>query len=101
MCKYCKKVSSIIGGNPNGYSINRCNLFLNLNGDIRFTKHNKKTGNSYSKVIPLVSLHQAKNISFIQGMSAVNRTWHNNLPEGKSRPCNLIVIKAILNTIPK
>ena len=104
MCQYCNRVQSAIARNGTfwiGPRRSSGRISLQLQGpNIKYTKISKKTNDPYSKVIPIKSLHQAKQILLTQGLSGVNRTWHNTLPEGRNRPCNLKVIEAILNYFP-
>jgi hypothetical protein len=104
MCQYCNRIQSAIARHRIFWIGSRRSsgrISLSLQGpDIRYTKISKKTNNPYSKVIPIQSLHQAKQILLTKGMSSVNRSWHNTLPEGRNRPCNLKVIEAILNNFP-
>ena len=101
MCTYCIRVqSAILRSGSIGFWMTRCRLKINPYGDIKYTKWSGRTSKPYSKTIPLVSLCQAKNLAITQGPTAVNRTWHNSLPEGINRPCNLKVIESILVTFP-
>lgn len=100
MCQYCHRVmGKIMSSHPIGYWINNIKLMTSYKGDIKYTKVSKKTRKSYSKVIPINSLHLAKQIADTRGINSVNRKWHNGLPEGRSRPCNLKVIESILMNI--
>lgn len=103
MCTFCNRVQSAIHRTNNiGYWIaqGRHKLLLDRRGNIKYTIFSVTASKPYSKTIPIKSLCIAKNLSVTQGLAAVNRTWHNSLPEGKSRPCNLKVIEKILTAFP-
>src|SRR5574337_794127 len=97
MCQYCNRVLGAIARNNVFWLGGRCQLII-YGGDIRYTKWSRKTGKPYSKTIPIISLCQAKTRFDNSGLNAINRSWHNGLPEGLARPCNLKVIETILRT---
>jgi hypothetical protein len=105
MCPYFNNVITFISravGRSGAYWIagTSIRLYINVYGEIAYTKYSGRTNKFYSKTIPAITLCQAKIIYDQQGMVGINRIWHNNLPEGKSRGCNLKIIQDILSTFP-